>query len=442
MRVRRTALAVVSTALLLAGGCASRATTPGDGAPKGIRLYGVDGNMSNSLGAALKTRGLISGMMGTTPLTPLSPDFKQRLFATDPSLVDYTYAGEAYDAVVITALAVQVAHTVDPGVVAKHINGVTTGGVECSSIKECLNAIAAGKGIAYRGVTVRTGFTDVGEPSTTSYGTLHFGPDDKIDNGKTEFVSAGDGNSATTAKPPAPAPTPTQSGGKGRETRETLKLGILLAKTGGLARLTPPIFAGAHLAIKEINALGGVLGRPITYEDGDDGTDPVKAGAQLDKFIQEGIGIIIGPSTSGQSVALIPKAVAANRILFSPSATSAVLTKADDHGLYFRTAPSDSYQSQALADVIMRGGGRRVYIVGRSDAYGTGIRDGVTDDLVKVGIKKVDIGSMTYQEDQKDFSDIVQSVKSFNPDSIVIAGYAESAKVIEAMTGAGITFIR
>lgn len=434
MRVRRTALAVVSTMLLLASGCASRATTPGDSAPRGIRLYGVDGNMSNSLGAALKTRGLISGMVGTTPLTPLSPDFKQRLFAVDDRLVDYTYAGEAYDAVVITALAVQVAHTVDPVVVARYINSVTTGSVECSSIKECLDALAAGKEIAYRGITVRAGFTDVGEPSTTSYGTLHFGPDDKIDDGKTEFVSAGDGKSAATTRPPTPAPIP----GGGAKGREALKLGILLAKTGGLAGLTPSIFAGAHLAIKEINALGGVLGRPITYEDGDDGTDPAKAGAQLDKFIQEGIGIIIGPSTSGQSVALIPKAVAANRILFSPSATSAALTKADDHGLYFRTAPSDSYQSQALADVIMRGGGRRVYIIGRADTYGTGIRDGVTDDLVKAGIKTFDIGSMTYQEDQKDFTDIVQSVKSFNPDSVVIAGYEESAKVIEAMTGAGI----
>src|SRR5262249_54652292 len=137
--------------------------------------------------------------------------------------VDYTYAGEAYDGVMITALAVQVAHTVDPVVVAKYVNSVTTGGVDCSSIKECLNALAAGKEIAYRGVTVRTGFTDVGEPSTTSYGTLHFGPDNKIDEGKTEFVSAGDGKSAATAKPRAPAPipapaparTPTPAAGKG-----------------------------------------------------------------------------------------------------------------------------------------------------------------------------------------------------------------------------------
>src|SRR5206468_1165218 len=133
----------------------------------------------------------------------------------------------------------------------------------------------------------------------------------------------------------------------------------------------------------EINALGGVLGKPVTYEDADDGTDPAKAGASLDKLFSDGIGIVIGPSTSGESVALIPKAVAAGRILFSPSATSAALTKADDHGLFFRTAPSDSFQSQALADVIMRGGARRVYVIGRADSYGNGIRDGVTEDLVK-----------------------------------------------------------
>src|SRR5205807_889425 len=147
-----------------------------------------------------------------------------------------------------------------------------------------------------------------------------------------------------------PSPPPAQGGAKHPD---PLKYGILLPKSGALAALGPPIFDGAHLAIKEFNDVGGVLGKPIEFEDGDDGTDPGKAAAALDKFVSEGIGITIGPSTSGESAALIPKAVATNRILFSPSATSAALGKVDDHGLFFRTAPSDSYQSQALADVIM-----------------------------------------------------------------------------------------
>jgi len=302
--------------------------------------------------------------------------------------------------------------------------------VECNTIKECFDAVAAGRDIAYRGITVHSGFTDTGEPSTTSYGTLHFGRDNKIDDGKTEFVSAGDDSLASKQPPPPPG------GAKGKN--DTLKLGILLPKTGELGQIGPPMFAAAHLAINEINALGGVLGHQIVPEDADDGTDPGKAGTSLDKLIADGVGIIVGPSTSGESTALIPKAVAAGRLLFSPSATAASLSKADDHGLFFRTAPSDSYQSQALADVVMRGGARRVYIVARSDPWGTGLRDGFTDDLVKAGMKKLDIGSVTYKDGQKDFSEIVNGVKSFNADSVVLVGFHETADVIQALIAGGV----
>jgi ABC-type branched-subunit amino acid transport system substrate-binding protein len=438
MRARRVASALVSAMLLVVGGCSAKAEGPaGAAAFGGVRLYGSDGNTANSLGAAFKSPGAISGMVGTAPLTPLSDDFVQRLRGIDSSITSYTYAGEAYDAVVISALAAQIAHSVDPAVVARYINGVTTlapGGVECTTVKDCLDAVNAGKDVAYRGVTVRSGFTDAGEPSTTSYGTLHFGRDNRIDNGKTEFVSAGNNEDATKQAPPPPA----AAGAKYRG--DPLKYGILLPKSGALAALGPPIFAGAHLAIKEFNDLNGVLGRQIEYEDADDGTDPGKAGTALDKFVGEGIGIIIGPSTSGESTALIPKAVAANRILFSPSATSAALTKADDHGLFFRTAPSDSYQSQALADVIMRGGARRVFIVARADSYGTGLRDGVTADLSAAGIKAIDIGSRTYPPDQKNYGDVAQAVNDFHADAVLVAGFDESAAVIEALQKAGVNF--
>src|SRR2546423_961175 len=295
--------AVVCAAVLLVAGCGSAAGNPADAsATGGVRLYGVDGNMANSLGAALKTPGAISGMVGTTPLTQLSEDFKQRLLATDPSLTFFEYSGEAYDAVMITPLAVMAAHSVDPPTGARNINGGTElvpGGVECDTIKDCLDAMAAGKPVAYRGATGRSGFTDAGEPSTTSYGTLHFGSNDKIDDGKTEFVSAGDNSAASTAPPPPAA---------GSKSHEALKLGILLSKTGDLASFCPPIFAGAHLAIKELNELGGVLGHPVTSEDADDGTDPAKASLAMDKLVAGGASIIIGPATSGGSAALVPQA--------------------------------------------------------------------------------------------------------------------------------------
>jgi ABC-type branched-subunit amino acid transport system substrate-binding protein len=437
MRAHRAAFAVLSAAVLLVGGCTAKAPHPATSAPAGVQLFGTDGNMFDTLGEAFKDPDAISGMVGTAPLTPLTEDFKQRLKGVDPSLKQFGYAAESYDAVVISALAVQLAHTTDPLIVAKYINGVTTlqpGGVECATIKACLDTIAAGKDIAYRGMAVKGGFTDVGEPSVASYGTLHFSRGDKIDTGQTEFVAAGTGDAASKQPPPDPA--------TGKYQGPPLALGILLTNTGELATTAPPIWAGAHLAVKEFNAAGGALGKPIEYEDADDGTDPAKASASFDKLAKDGASIVIGPNFSGGAVAVIPKAIQAGRIVFSPSATSPKLTTFDDHGMFFRSAPSDAFQSDALADVIMRGGGRRVFLIAREDPYGTGLRDGVSAALVKAGVKKTDIDSRTYPPDAKDFTEIAHTAHDFGPDAIMVAGFDESAKVIAALQAAGIVFSR
>src|SRR5437588_1488846 len=165
MRAHRAAFAIVSAALLLVGGCTSNAAHPTTRGADGVQLFGTDGNMFDTLGAAFKDPDAISGMVGTAPLTPLTEDFKKRILSVDPNVKEYTYAAEAYDAVVISMLAVQLAHTSDPLTVAKYINGVTTlqpGGVECTTIRDCLDTMAAGKDIAYRGIAVHGGFTDVG----------------------------------------------------------------------------------------------------------------------------------------------------------------------------------------------------------------------------------------------------------------------------------------
>ena len=52
------------------------------------------------------------------------------------------------------------------------------------------------------------------------------------------------------------------------------------------------------------------------------------------------------------------------------SCASSALSAVPDQGLFFRTSPSDSLQAQAIADVIMRGGAQKVFLVARDDTYG------------------------------------------------------------------------
>lgn len=205
MRISR-AVALFScvSILITVTGCGDPATDKPQSIYAGAYLYGADGNMSNPFGALFeKHPGVLAGMKGTRPMTAISDDFKARLMALDPKLPDYNYAGEAYDAVVISALAAQVAGTVDPKSIAGQINGVTTGDEPCDNVAQCLEKARAGADVAYRGITVRSGFTDAGEPSTTSYGTVHFGPNNQLDQGKTEYLRAGNEANATKAPPKA-----------------------------------------------------------------------------------------------------------------------------------------------------------------------------------------------------------------------------------------------
>ncbi|GGM20240.1 ABC transporter substrate-binding protein [Micromonospora yangpuensis] len=444
-RVPRAAALAVTAALLLAtSACGTDEPEEADTRP--VRLYGSDGNMQNSFAAELKDRAdLVDGMKGTTPLTRLPESFTNRLRAVDPKLTDFLYAAESYDAVVISALAAQLAGSTEPAAIAKQIVGVTNGGQRCEDVAKCLELARDGQDIEYRGVSLnRAGFTDTGEPATASYATLHF-DDQKIDDGKTEFVGAGDESNASTKAPPrARKQTPAVL----RDSGAPLVLGGLLPRTGDLALAYPPLAAGSALALREINQAGGVLGEPMVWIDGDDGTNPTVAKATVASHVAAGVHVIIGAGASGISREVLPDVVAAGRILFSPSNTDASLSKVDDQGLYFRTAPPDSLQGRALADVILRDGPRRIVLLARKDSYGEGLQGYVQAELERAGIGDDRVKLITYQPPDSpeappvDFGSAAQEIRDYQAEAVLIIGFGESAPLIRALDDAGVRLHR
>lgn len=434
--MRRIARACIAATAVLAAvaGCGGQTLDSDDplGRSAGeIHLYGTDGNMLNGVGDLLVDHpdGMV-GMKGTTPLSRLSQGFKDRLRSVDPALIDESYAGETYDAVVISALAAQIARSTEPPEIAAQINGVTTNGTVCETPASCLSLIAAGKDIKYRGISLGLGgFTDAGEPSASTYGILRFAERNHLDAGQTQYVPAGDARQETTQAPPAP----TRTNGVG-----PLRIGALLPRTGALASAGPPLFAGALLAIREINDAGGVLGRPVTWIDGDDHTDPELARATVQSLLAQDVHIIIGAGASSITKAVLPTVLAAGVVLFSPCNTAAELSTVDDQGLYFRTAPPDNLQAAALTDIIMRDGVRRIAIVAREDAYGRGLLDAVQDNLVRAGLAGTDISTMPYNPDDVDFSQLATEIKKFAPDGVLIIGFDETAQLIDSMIKAGL----
>jgi ABC-type branched-subunit amino acid transport system substrate-binding protein len=439
--LRAVALALSIVLAVSAGACSKQSGQQPQRNYAGAFLYGSDGNTINGFAKGFENEpGILSGMKGTAPMVQLSAEFISRLKRIDPGLKDLLFAGETYDAVVISAIAAQVAGTTDPRQIAKQINGVTIGADPCSTVAACLELARIGKDPAYRGITVRNGFTPAGEPSTATYGTFHFGADNLLDEDKTEFLNAGNENSATKERAPRPS-------GSAAKNTGPLVLGGLLPVTGGLSFAYPPMIAGARLAIKEINEAGGVFGKDVVWHDGDDYTDPQKSLATIAKHKADGVQVIIGPSASGITVAVLPEVVKAGMVLFSPSNTAESLSTADDQGLYFRTAPSDILQARALADVVLRDGARTVCIVARGDAYGEGLMAGVAKELTAAGLSagsirtfRYDLGTGGMVKDPNQVNEFARQIGEQQPDGVVVIGFEESADVIKALAKAGFKF--
>lgn len=218
-----------------------------------------------------------------------------------------------------------------------------------------------------------------------------------------------------------------------------LVLGALLPLTGDLVDLGPPLTAAAELAVADVNAAGGVLGADVRVElrDTGDGFDePEGAGAFAQELVDAGVDAVVGPVSSRAAYGLVPLLAGRSGVLVvSPTATRG-LGRAEHGGLYQRTAPPDVLQGVALADAIRADGGERVGILARSDEYGQGIAQALRRALLGTGTRVV--AEAAYDQTAMRSTYEVDQLAAAAPDTVVVAGFDESASFLQMMVEAGI----
>ena len=158
---------------------------------------------------------------------------------------------------------------------------------------------------------------------------------------------------------------------------EQLKLGFLVDFTGDLAEYGESAQTGIDLAIKQINAAGGVNGQDVVYVTGDTRVDPTQATEEARRLVDvEGVHAIVGPLSSSATLAVVESVTGPSRIpQISPSATSPALTTVDDGGYLFRTTISDAAQGVVLARLAADEGYANVGVIYRDDPYGQGLAE-------------------------------------------------------------------
>lgn len=183
---------------------------------------------------------------------------------------------------------------------------------------------------------------------------------------------------AATATPAPATATPTAEATEEPEPLgEQLKIGFLADFSGPLAEFGPVIQTGVDLAIKHINAVGGVNGQDVIVVTGDTRVDPTQAVEEARRLIEvEGVHAIVGPLSSTATLAVAESVAGGAGIpVISPSATSPALSVADDNGFLFRSTTSDAAQGVILAGLADNQGFDNVGVLYRDDAYGQGLSD-------------------------------------------------------------------
>ncbi len=377
--------------------------------------------------------GELEGMQGTTPKgADVSEEWTAALSEFwqgkgNAALEDFSYAAEAYDAVVVIALAVAKAGT-DGAAHANEIVGITKEGTKCTTFAECLQIITDGGDPDYDGISGPLDFNGNGEPLKGSYAVQTFGADNRLDT-SLETLVAIEAPEALVVELGTTTAT--------REGDGVLKIGSLLPETGSLSFLGPPEFAGVEYAIEEINAAGGILGAPIEYSQGDSGdTSTDIASTTSDRLISENVDAIIGAASSGVTLTVIDKITAAGITMFSPANTSPALSDYADNNLYFRNAPSDLLQGAVLADLITADGNASVYILNLDDAYGNGLANAVAA-VLGAGTVEV-LGQKAYDPTATTFDAEIAEIVAADPDAIVLITFEEGSRILRGLVEAGI----
>ncbi|UOQ60753.1 ABC transporter substrate-binding protein [Leucobacter rhizosphaerae] len=232
------------------------------------------------------------------------------------------------------------------------------------------------------------------------------------------------------------------AGGSSEASGDALKIATLLPQTGSLGFLMPPVQAGIAQALADINDAGGVLGQPVEIvanANEGDASDLTVVEKGADDVIASGAQFVLGAMGSGRSQHVVDKIAEAGILMGSPSNTSADLSGISPN--YFRTAPPDTVQGDALGNQILADGVTSVAFLTFNDPYGLGLRD-VIQETVEAGGAEVVYGGKgdgnEFPVEQTSFASEVTAAKDSGAEAIVVVTYDQFKQIVPEAVNQGV----
>jgi branched-chain amino acid transport system substrate-binding protein len=230
------------------------------------------------------------------------------------------------------------------------------------------------------------------------------------------------------------APASAQSG-------EPIKIGFSMALTGGLAPNGKSALLAQKLWEEDVNAKGGLLGRPVKLVYYDDKSSPAEVPAIYTKLLDvDKVELVVGPYATAQIAPAMP-IVMQKKKTFIGLLGLAVNTEFN-YPNYFAMIPSGPDAKPAFTkgffDVAMAQGAKpqTVAIVAADQEFSRNAADGARENAKAANLRVV--YDRTYPPSTADFAPIVRAIQAGNPDLVVVCSYPpDSVGIVRAVNEIG-----
>ncbi len=200
---------------------------------------------------------------------------------------------------------------------------------------------------------------------------------------------------------------------------EPVKIGLDNPLTGTYAAVGKNEMIGCELAIEQINAKGGILGRPakLLVEDstsGDAGTAVQKARKLIER---DKVSFLLGNVNSALAMAMAQVAYEKGVIHVVPGGHTDSITGTDCHWNVFRICNTTQMEAYAVGPELLKKGGKKWYFITPDYAFGHTLQAGLERAAAKIGAVKV--GADLTPLGTTDFSSYLIKAQAAKPDVII-----------------------
>jgi len=214
----------------------------------------------------------------------------------------------------------------------------------------------------------------------------------------------------------------------GAASAQDITIGVVGPMTGQNATFGQQLKNGAEQAVADINAAGGVNGKKLKLEVGDDACDPKQARAVAEKMANMKVPFVAGHYCSSSSIPASEAYAEGGVLQITPASTNPTFT---ERGLWntFRVCGRDDQQGSVAGNyVAAHYKGKNVAILQDKSTYGKGLADEMKKALNKAGVtEKLYEG---YTQGDKDFTALVSKLKAAAIDIVYVGGYHTEAGLI------------